>query len=115
MKPDSLEYKIIDECKCGFEELFNLIGLVDFSEADEIDRLVKTLVKLNIAGYLECRFGTEQKTNLTETQLREQIKKRINNGEDLESYPVRGKEYSFFATDKAINMLREEDRPIIQK
>jgi hypothetical protein len=114
MKPDSLEYKIIDECKCGFEELFNLIGFVDFSETTEIDRLVKTLVNLNQGGYLNCKFGKENKKNLTELKIREHIQKRIKYGEDLESYPKSGEEYSFFATDKAINILREEDKPIKQ-
>ena len=46
MKLKTLEYQIINECKCGFEELFVLISLVNFERSDEREDLVKTLHKL---------------------------------------------------------------------
>ncbi len=114
MKPNSLEYKIIDECKCGYEELFNLIGLIDFNDIKEMERFVKHIVSLHRGGYIECKFDTKLKQTIAETQLKDHIQLRIINGEDLESYPESGKEFSFFATDKALNQLIEKDRPIIK-
>jgi hypothetical protein len=115
MNPKSLGYKIIDECKCGFEELFNLIGLIDFNDEREIDRFVKQLVSLHGDSFLECKFGTKPMQTVTENQLKKHIQLRINKGEDLESYPENGKEFSFFATDKALKQLIKKDKPISKK
>ena len=112
MDPKSLKYKILDECKCGFEELFNLIGLIDFNDAREISRFVNRIVSLHRDGYLECKFVSKPLKTITENQLKKHIQLRINKGEDLESYPEDGKEFSFFTTETALKKLTSNDRTI---
>ena len=108
MKSGSLKYEIIDECKCGFEELFVLFGLVDHNNADELDRLAKELVNLHRNGYLACKFGSRDLKTITRKQLNDHIQARINKREKLESYPQDEKEFSFFTTEKGRNQLADE-------
>ena len=112
MNRKSLRYKIIDECKCGHEELFNLIGMVDYNIKTEIDRFVEQLVSLHEDGFLECKFASNLVQTITVDQLKSHIQSRIEKGEDIESYPENGKEFSFFTKDKALNQLTEKDRPM---
>ena len=111
MNPKDLKYKIIDECKCGFEELFILIGLIDYNDPKEIDQFSEKLVSLHKSGFLICKFDSKVMQTVNEKQIKDHIQLRIENGEDIESYPEKGKEFSFFATDIAINQLVEKDRP----
>ena len=114
MDPNCLKYKIINECKCGFEELFNLIGLVDFTKKKEIDTFVKEIVSLHEDGFIECRFASKKVKTITENQLNEHIVLRVSRGEEIESYPENGKEYSFYSTEKAIKQLQRKDQPLIK-
>jgi len=112
MNIKKLEYEIINECKCGCEELFVLIGSVDTHSNYELDIFVETLLNLISQEYIICTLNGER-IEITKTDIKNYIETKLKNNEDLEEHSEIVEEYCFTTTDKGIKLLREEDKPII--
>lgn len=105
------EYELINETKCGSEELFVLIG--GFSKEYGLEELLKAIVKLVNYGYLSYSYqSTEALTQITLEQLKKYVQMRLDAGEELDEYPEVCDEYAFTATEKGLEILSEEDKPI---
>ena len=113
MDKANLRYRILDECRCGPEECFILVSLVDQSA---IDQLLGTLSELINDGLLDCfRVGSgSRRLHPSLLDLRKYVKQRIDAGEDLETYPEVVPEYTFMTTESGLAALLPEDRPISQ-
>ena len=110
---DSIAYGIIEECKCGPEELFVLISSVYPGEQQEIDNFIKTIAKLNQNGLLICRNANSSKEITVNYQaLKFYVTLREEAGEKLDEYPIVCEEYVFEATDLGISNLSEKDKPV---
>lgn len=106
-----LEYEVINETKCGKEELSILIA--GFKNEYDLNIIIDSLVKLVGAKYLICTKGNINKNVIiNRDELDKYINKRIQSGEKLEEYPHVCDEYYFFATDDGISLLKENDKPI---
>jgi hypothetical protein len=114
MKPGTLDYDILNECKCGYEELCILVSLVQFESSTERDKLIKTLVRLFASGLLDCEYAGEKLDNLTEDMVREHLINRLIKGEDLAQYPEDNDEYCFFSTEAGISVLLDDDKPVVK-
>lgn len=113
MRKGTLEYDIIDECKCGPEEFFVLVSSVEFGCNDELDSFLKILVLLVKRGLLQCdRVHGESNINISLEELQAYVQQRIDAGESLDEYPSVCKEYTFTTTEKGIECLQKSDRPI---
>ena len=108
---NQLEYELIEETKCGKEELSVLIEA--FSQEYGLENLIASLVKLVEEGFIDCFVGKDKKQNITKQELEAYIDKRLMMNEDLSEYPEVCEEYYFFATDKGISQLSDEDKPIV--
>ena len=105
----SIEYQILDECKCGPEEFFVLVSSV---EDGDIESFCQALVNLVADGYLRCDRGNLEDIRLSIEDLHIYVEARRKAGEDLEQYPVACEEFRFTTTDRGIDALLPEDRPI---
>ena len=106
-----IEYEIINETKCGEEELSILIG--GFAKEYGLETLLDALVNLIEQGLLICTRGTSNKVmKISSKDLEEYVNKRKKSGENLIEYPEVCKELYFFATDEGIKYLNDEDQPI---
>ena len=112
MTNSNIQYDIIDECKCGFEEFFVLLGLVDTDNPNERMYLARSLEEMVKNGLLICEYKGNRKTNLMATELLAQINLRLACDEHLNSYPECCEEYSFMSTDEALLQLSDEDKPV---
>ena len=109
---NKLDYGIIDETKCGIEELSLLIG--GLAQEYGLGSLLDSLIRLVNLGFINCYVGnTDEKHNVTKEELKEYISKRNMANENLDEYPEVCEEYSFSATDKGIEQLSEDDKPIV--
>ena len=105
-----LEYRLIDETKCGKEPLFVLVKTVG---AARLDPLLKALVRLVTDGRLLCTREVDGKVvAVSVADLQSYCRGRQQEGEDLAEPPNVGGGYDFAATDRGIALLKEKDRPI---
>jgi hypothetical protein len=108
---NKLDYAIIDETKCGIEELSVLIG--GFAQEYGLENLIGSLVRLVNSGLISCYLGDTLREIITGDELEEYINKRKLANENLDEYPDVCEEYSFVATDKGIEQLSDDDKPIV--
>ncbi|MEW6606730.1 MAG: hypothetical protein AB1414_04625 [bacterium] len=104
-----IEYKIIEDCKCGYEELFILISLIPEGEEK---KLFTAIINLCEQKLLACRYKNNPQYEPTLNELMDYLNKRKKTGEELETYPEVCEEYEFIATESGIDLLKEDDKPI---
>jgi len=105
----SLAYQILDECKCGPEEFFVLVSSV---EEDDLEAFLQILVKLVAKDHLKCDRGAQEDIPLSIEDLHSYVANRRAAGEDLEQYPTVCEEFRFTTTERGIELLLPEDRPV---
>ncbi len=111
MKISNFEYEIINECKCGPEELFVLMSSIDYNSQREIDLFFDSLLKLVNNDLLVCRSNKDI-FKIKREHLYGYLKIKLENNESLENHSDFADEYLFESTKKAIELLKEEDKPI---
>ena len=113
MKISPLAYIILDECKCGPEEFFVLVSSVYPGTDDELRGFLDTLSNLVSEGLLIASLhGNEGVQTITPEELHEYVLKRTKAGEPLDEYPTVCSEYRFITSDKGIDHLKAEDKPL---
>ena len=106
-----LEYEIIEYTKCGKEEMSVLLGA--FLGEYGLQKLLHALTRLVELDYLACYVGSsDQSIRVSKAQLEAYVHIRREAGEILHELPEVCEEYSFFATEQALEELTEEDRPV---
>jgi hypothetical protein len=105
----SIEYQVLDECKCGPEEFFVLVSSIEDSD---FEPFLEKLVRLVKEQYLQCDQGQRERIDLSIADLRSYVDIRRNAGEDLEQHPAVCEEYRFTTTEQGLGILVPEDRPI---
>ena len=106
-----LEYELINETKCGEEELFGLIA--GFAPEYGLPPLLSALASLVSSGHLACQVGSgRQDIVVTYQMLQQYVRCREAAGEQLDQYPAACAEYSFRATERGLALLSESDKPI---
>ena len=113
MNLSSLAYEIIDECKCGPEQFFVLVSSVYPGTEVELQSFLETLsILLNEGLIIASLSGSDEPHTVTLDDLQEYVSKRIEAGESLDEYPSVCSEYRFFTSDKGIDHLKDDDKPI---
>ena len=108
----SIEYRIIEECKCASAEYFVLIQFVDFRNYKNLALLNEILTNLVNDGFLQCELGNSHVTQINLEDLNKYIQIRNRNNEALDEHPECCEEYRFTATQTGISLLNKEDKPI---
>ena len=109
MNEAEMRYYAINECKCGPEEFFVLVsGIRD----EDLTLLTRVLADLVSEGLLVCdQAKGKQDIHITQQDLEDYVKMRIESGEDLEEYPSCCAEYRFTTTEKGLGLLISTDHP----
>jgi len=113
MNLSSLAYEIIDECKCGPEEFFVLVSSVYPGTDLELQNFLETLSNLLNEGLIIAYLsGVDEPHTVTLDDLQEYVSKRTKAGESLDECFSVCSEYRFFTSDKGLDHLKDEDKPI---
>lgn len=109
---NDLEYSILKECACGPEELHVLLSLIDFDHQDQLRRIAVALSVLVREERVEAHWGSDRRASIDADEIVAFVNDRRARGESLEDYPISGRDFVFYTTERGLSVLPEGDRPI---